>query len=417
MIDLLAVRFNHNPDSARDDALSIRENAKTGISVPEWVKGMTKPEDSRAAYAIREITGHTITIEAKLVCSNPSVNAAYVRAVQPPPPTPPSGWLAWVMKMLEKFPILWHLLAFMFVTGHGKNLLGEVQERNVVFDADGETEFEPFELDKHWLLQRGVGIHQVHWRWQYRLTASGSWVDFADSKHRIYTVLEVPTSPWQQVYQGGSNEQLPWTDVLEHACEWAARTNQVDQAAAQVTRALNRLGPSNLEYSGTGHWFISPKHNFFECSQFLPKLKPQPAGSSPQPVDCSDMATAVTTFANVLGCDLAESQMNSWSSPEQFHTNPIHPIGRPGFTTTLWTYHEVAWKGSGSAGDHLFDGSLLLNGHSNPANAPYSDLEAVNMLFGNPGSGDYRDKLAAANPAGNRAKCSPNMQPRRRAVR
>lgn len=417
MIELLAVKFNHDTGSARADALSIRKNATQAIAVPEWVKGMTKPEDSLAAYALRPIAGHTVTIRAKFARLDPSITSAYIRAIQPPPPPPPPGWGAWVHQMLERFPILWWLVAFMFVTGHGKNVLGDVKEHEVTFGAQGETEYEPFDLEHLWMAQRGVGVHEVHWRWQYRLNKTSPWTDFDDSRHRIYTVLDVPTGPWQQQpYSNGTNDQLPWTDVLDYACRWAAWTSTLDDAATQVTRALNKLGGSILTYSGLGHWFISFHHNYFECTDFLKRLA-APAGTALQRVDCSDSATALSTFANVLGCDLAQSQMNSWTDPDQFVTNPIRAIGGSYHSPTTWTYHEVAWKGTGSASDALFDASLHLNGNSNPANSPYSDLDPVNIVFGAVGSGGYRDKLAAATPAGNRAKCYPKQKPVRRTVR
>jgi hypothetical protein len=319
--------------------------------------------------------------------------------------------------MLEKFPILWHLIAFMFVTGHGKNLLGVVKEHLVTFGAKGETEYEPFELVNHWMLKRGVGIHTVHWRWQYRLTSSGPWIDFDDSKHRIYTVLATPTAPWEQgPYQGGSNGQLPWTEVLDYACRWAAWTSHVDDSAAQVTRALNKLGGGTLVYSGYDHWFISPNGRYFECTKFLARLGA--ASNTPaQTVDCSDSATALSTFANAVGCDLSQSQMcDPTDTSRGFHTNWIQPIGKAAPTKTWWSYHEVAWTGAGDVNDRVYDASLHLNGNPNPASFPYSKLEPISMRFGTTGSGDYRDKLAAP-PASNRDMAYPRKKLRRRPVK
>jgi hypothetical protein len=52
-VQLLAIKFNHDPGSAMNDALNIRRNVSTWINVPEWQQGIcVNPEDSPAAYAI-----------------------------------------------------------------------------------------------------------------------------------------------------------------------------------------------------------------------------------------------------------------------------------------------------------------------------------------------------------------------------
>lgn len=64
---------------------------------------------------------------------------------------------------------------------------------------------------------------------------------------RVYSVLEVPKSPWQQTPYSSTNIQLLWTDVLDYACRWASFTNDRDDAAAQVTRGVYELGPAIVQ--------------------------------------------------------------------------------------------------------------------------------------------------------------------------
>ena len=168
-IELLAIKFNHDAQAHSGDALNIRRNATAEIIVPEWVRGMSKAEDSVAAYSIRDTHNNTITIQAKLARLVPSITKAEVRAIQTPPPPPPTGWKAWLAKLLEQFPILWDILLFLFYRGVGQNVLGMVKPTEVTFPASGETGFFSFELDKHWLKRRGVHRDIVKWRWQYRL--------------------------------------------------------------------------------------------------------------------------------------------------------------------------------------------------------------------------------------------------------
>ncbi len=416
---LLAIKFNHDSNSANEDALNLRRNATDFVDVPEWVRGMIKPEESLAAYSLRETKGHTIKIQVKFACATAGISSAYIRAVPPPPPPPPpppSWWLQLLKRLLALFPVLWQVLAFLVGAGFGKNVLGEVKEKQVTFLASGETGYETFELKKDWLQQRGVGVHDVTWEWQYRVNTTNPWTSFAQSNHRIYTVLGVPQSPWQQKPYSKANTQLPWTEVLDYSCSAAAWAFTLKDAAAKITQAVNALGPNVLKYSGASHWYSGPGD--FDCTAFLDLLNPNTSSNgNGHRVDCSDCATILSTFANILGCDLSQCQMNSWSKFESFKTNPILPIGLSGWAPTTWNYHEVAWTGGGGVNDHVFDASLHLNNNANPANKPYVPSLAADLRFGNPGDGDYRDKLASANPTGNRKKCYPDQHSRRRTVK
>ena len=62
-VRLEAIKFNHDPGSATADALTLRRNATQTVAVPEWQWGVSvNPEDSPAAYAMKETQGQTITI-------------------------------------------------------------------------------------------------------------------------------------------------------------------------------------------------------------------------------------------------------------------------------------------------------------------------------------------------------------------
>ncbi len=418
-VHLSAIKFNHDPTSMSNDALNIRRNFTEPVTVPEWHRVMTKPEESVAAYAIRETQGNTLTIQALFGCTDPQITTVEVRAIQPLPPPPPAEWWQLWLRLLEAFPWLWHLLIYLAGMGYGKNVLGEVRARKVEFKPDGESEFVSFELNKHWVDKRGVGVHTVTWDWQWRLKPTDPWTTFWTSHHRIYTLLQVPQPPWQQTPYSDSNTQLPWSEVLDHACLWAAYATTTDDAATLVTRSLNAKGPAVLTYSGSGHWYSDS--SYFDCTGFLDLLDPKSKIPKPDNVDCSDCATILSTFANILGCELSQSQMNDPYKPKSsFFTNPILSIGSIGvaqMAPTKWNYHEVAWTGGGGSNDNVYDASLHLNGNPNPANQPYTELLPTNMRFGEPNDGDYRDKLAAVKPDGNRAKCYPKQKPIRRKVR
>lgn len=378
-IALLAIKFNHNPATADTDALNIRRNASQSIAVPEWIRSMTKPEDSLAAYSIRETTGKIVTIQAKFERLVPNITTVEVRAIQPPPHPPPKGWLAWLLQLLRKNLWLWHLLLFLLYWGFGKNVLGMVKPRKITFHPHGETDFETFELEKHWLQKRGVGIHIVKWWWQYRIKPTDPWTTFAHSAHKIYTVLEVPKPPWKQ--QPYPDSQNPWTDILNRACDWATFCNTSDRVANAITERVNR--GLKLTYEAAKGDSMYTKGDKFLATHFISYL--QTGAGLGNKVNCTDCATIVTTFANLLGCDLFASRMG-WD----FDLNSILAIG----PIAIWTncpfgvsgpsrfgYHEVAWTGTGGHNDPLYDACLKVDGGNLPWSAPHIELLPKKIPF------------------------------------
>jgi hypothetical protein len=193
---LEAIKFNHDPTSATNDAFNIGENARPSWRVPEWRRGISvNPEDSTAAYAIKETRGNTISIQAKLKRTDPNIQKCYVRAVDPTADAPP---------LVGCIGLLYRLL--LIITGGrfgavqrslSGNILGEVKAKQITFPADGETDFTTFQLHHMRLWSAGMGLHTVTWRWQFRLRPSEPWTDFATTTHNIYSLPELPISPWE----------------------------------------------------------------------------------------------------------------------------------------------------------------------------------------------------------------------------
>jgi hypothetical protein len=101
--------------------------------------------------------------------------------------------------------------------------------------------------------------------------------------------------------------------------------------------------------------------------------------------------------------------------------NPIRAIGRttwdpgcPDWGIPGFDYHEVAWEGAGTATDRVWDACLEVDGDDDPTSQPHTPLLPTNMVFGTPGSGDYRDRLATPD---SRSLCEPQGAGGRRPVR
>ena len=401
-VELQAIKFNHDPGSAAGDALNIRRNATRFVDIPEWRRGVSeRPEDSVAAYAVDEIRNNPVTVQVRLARTDSLPPSVEVRALQPPLP-----W-AWLWAAYTSGNVaLWH-----FVLETHVNVLGEVRTREVTFGSDGSTGFETFELQNHRLPSCGVGLHRVEWHWQYRTGPAAPWIDFERTTHQIYTVLEAPTEPWLQQPYDNRNLELPWTEVLDHACRWARRARTQAAAAALVTHNVYDLGRRNvLEY---GCPLLAPTvyaFPYFRCTEFLKRLKGD-VGLG-EFCNCTDCATIVSTFSNALGCDLSQSRMQTFGAA--FPVNPIRAIGLANWDTPcglgFFGYHEVAWTGACTENDAVFDACLEVDSTA-PPHLPFTPLLPANVRFGGSGEGLYRDLLAA--PWG-RHLCDPQPLTRQR---
>jgi len=429
-LQLQSITFNHDPTSAQNDAVNIRHNASTFSPVPEWQRGIsTSSADSVAAYALQETLGNRLTIRVELTRTNPRLTAATVRAVPisspSPTPPPPVWWPYWPIPYYPPYYYwtyygpytLWPVVSYTAAAASPpSSVLGSVKSRQVQFQAGQESIELLFELQNPRLWTRGVGTHPVTWLWQYRLGGTLLWQNFALTRHKIYTILTLPTDPWQQAPFNLSNTQLPWTEVLDVACDWAYGAKTLDEAAARITRAVYDLGDSSLRYGcelGGFTQYTDLFYPYFYCSEFLEYLNGGIGRGGL--INCTDCATIVSTFANILGCDLWQARMGA--DFPVFATNPIRAIGYDKWGSACgfagFSMHEVAWKGACSVDDELFDACLELDGGSDPTRPPHVPRLPLNMRFGKPGDGHYRDRLAAPHDNA-RELCAPQQGSRRR---
>lgn len=424
-----SIRFNHTPGSARLSAINVRRNAGAPVTTPEWRRGQTAlPEQSPAVYAIGNVDPRALTVRVALRTDDPSLSAVEVRAIEAPRPSLP-WWLPYYVHQPELLwgpnPLFARLSdyqawlsysawyrAVQAVANAGPNVLGEVAPTVVSFGPNRRTRTENLPLAGPRLVERGVSVGDVAWRWQYRPAGGGAWRDMGTTLHRVYSVLAVPTAPWTQSPSGPDNTQLPWLEVLDFACDWARGARTAEEAASAVTRRVFALGNGMLQYGCPIGAVTRYSFPHFNCTAFLERLRGG-VGNGPY-VNCTDCATIVSTFANALGCDLWQSRMGSYDPP--FETNPIRVIGSwlwqsPCGTGLGFSYHEVAWSGGCTAEDAIFDACVALDADVNPTSPPIRGEVPANLRFGMPGDGQYRDRMAA--PSG-RALCVPRPAERKR---
>jgi hypothetical protein len=380
LLRLETIKFNHDPFSATIDAFNIRRNETEFVNAPEWQRDLSiHPEDSPAAYALCETRANTLTIQASFSCYDRSLEALEIRALDArlyPEPADDSYLLALAMRLLR--PALRSSIG---------NVLGEVEAKHIKL-CGGEIGLQTFALKNVRIWDVGVSVQDIVWRWQYRLDTTGEWTDFARTTHRIYTVLSMPKRPWQQEPHKSSNTQLPWAEVLDRACGWAAGAHNADQAAKLITQRVNALGPELFCYEGSRHY--TDDHNF-DCAAFLSRL--HGGLGNGRDINCDDCAAIVSTFANALGCDLSQSSIDPVTIG-QFKLKPIIKIGSSDWESGgEFQHHSTASKGGCREEDEVFDACLHVDVNDDPTKPPVALLPS-NLRFGRLGEHYYRFRLA-----------------------
>jgi len=346
-VSLASISFDYDPVGTSVDALTIRRNYATDISVPEWVPGKKLPAEAPCAYAMNLIAGKTPTIQA--VFNIPAATSHSIR-----------------------------------IQATGGGIMGAIDPVTVAFGSDTSATV-TLSLSHQALAAGGVQRADVTWTWQYQVDG-GTWTTMASTQHRVYVILDMPNTPWKQT-PNRTNQQLPWTDVLDYTCTWAGGAKSVDEVLSKVTTKVN--SGINLIYD-TAHGasvYIGTSGGIssFLCGQFIDFLNTGKGNG--RTVNCTDCATIVTTFANILGSDVMASIMAyNIRTGEGFLCNQILAIGTTTwalpFGTGYFSYHEVAWTGTGCMTDNVYDACLQYDTGSNPwGTGSHTPGLPVNIVF------------------------------------
>lgn len=402
-LQLKSIAFNHPAAANVKFTIDIRRNRTQSVQVPEWLNTPEEVRADPAVYVIERIRRdvRNLTLSVSLVSTDASIQAATIRAVSQ------------------------HISP--------RDFLGNVVAKRVRFPEAGVPVTVNFNLTNSQLLALGVNMYNVVWDWQFSLTGNAhDFQAFDTSRHKIYAVLATPTLPWTQ---NSDDDQLPWTEVLDWACAWAEGAHDLDEAATRVTQSVYNLGRILVDIDGLGrltplfeydcpggggHHYIDP--GIFHCGRFLMRLNRAP--SDGPFVNCDDCAAIVSTFANVLGCNLAQVMMGP--AEGAFNLNPAILIGAlPGdwkvgcpVTVPSFSHHTVAWKGATTWRGEVYDACLMVDGDSNPGGPPSSrhvELLPTNIRFGRVTDRGYRFRLASG-PRANLEKCTPMRTDRKRVV-
>jgi hypothetical protein len=263
--------------------------------------------------------------------------------------------------------------------------LGGVRDKDItpVFGSGGLSN--PIDFELMWPLPDQVERTDVSLNWFARPSPGpGLVAAIGSATHRLYMVLAQPTAPWVA--------ETPWIEGLDIACVWAAGAADADTAAGLITQRYNGSGVVSYDtvQGATQYGFTT-----FSFSQMIDRLNGGPGLGGK--VNCTDSADTVSTFSNLIGCDLWESRME-----QSFALNEVIAIGYNVWAVPFgwgFSYHEVPWKGACTDSDNIFDGCLQVDGDADPTTAPHTPLLPQNMLFGDCTAMNYRKRLCT--PAAN----------------
>lgn len=203
----------------------------------------------------------------------------------------------------------------------------------------------------------------IAWRFETK-NGAGAWVTVPGSQAsttlRIYGVLGNS--------QGTAAPDLPWVAVVDEATvAIAGKAKDAKGAREILVRHVNEgMGLTYDRASGASHYTDYPTAwvtATFQLARFLGRTR----GTI---VNCSDCASILSTYANMIGADVRYAIIG-WN----FHLNPIRGIGSTAFGSPFnsggrsFRYHAVVSPDSAATID---DATLAVDGDATPSVAPFT---------------------------------------------
>lgn len=222
--------------------------------------------------------------------------------------------------------------------------------------------------------------HPVAWRFEAK-DASGAWREIPGAGSsvtvRLYGVLGNT--------QGTTAPNLPWVAVVDDATRAVngAAADAAGVRSALVRHVYQELGLSYDRAQGASH-YTSYAGTYAAAGFKLARFLGRDFGPI---VNCSDCASILSTYANMIGADLSYTIITS-----SFSLHPILGIGASAFGSPFdsgrmaFTYHAVT---SPDAAATIWDATLAVDGDADPATAPY-----VKKLVQGMAGAEYLDRLS-----------------------
>lgn len=217
----------------------------------------------------------------------------------------------------------------------------------------------------------GVGRFDVELVFHLESRSGEDWVRLPGSvrtQHRIYGLAARPEFDYEDA------PHRPWVDVLDQVADWVDGTTADPDAvgAAIVEGVFYELGLQYDNERGASHYTSYPGGSYSDAAFNLSRFQEQADGNV---INCSDAASIVSTYANMVGLAQRYHIIRHRTS-ERFELNFLHAIGRDWGASpflsgrSAFRYHAVV----GPPDTRIFDATLALDGDGDPGSAPHELL-------------------------------------------
>jgi|GEM_PF-1574995 len=226
----------------------------------------------------------------------------------------------------------------------------------------------------------GFSRKSINIAWQYK-DNSDAWTTMRSIPVTVYYIPNKPNLPW--IINESNNSQNPWTDALDMLLTWGVN-NMSDKTdiATQITTYVN--SSLNLKYdTSMGASKYCVKQGYFKSTSFISDAKSKTGAI----VNCTDCATIVSTFSNLIGANLYQVRFENTKYRGIFYCNKIISIGYKTWEYPFgdsvsggFSYHEIAFDSGKSYTSKIYDACLKVNENA-ISGGGYKELLPVNKRF------------------------------------
>ncbi|MBX3269552.1 MAG: hypothetical protein KF729_04795 [Sandaracinaceae bacterium] len=217
-----------------------------------------------------------------------------------------------------------------------------------------------------------VGRYDVAygWRFEARRGPSAPWTPIPGrftTTHRLYGLVAAPTFGRPEV------PHRAWVDVVDRVAGWVdGASADADAVGARIVEGIYyELGLSYDRQSGASHYTNHP--GGFERATFeLSRFRDLANGAV---INCSDAASIVSTYANMVGIDL-RYHIIQHRTRTQFELHYLAAIGFDFAASpflsgrSAFRYHAIV----GPPDTRVLDATLALDGDTDPSRPPHEVL-------------------------------------------
>lgn len=201
----------------------------------------------------------------------------------------------------------------------------------------------------------------------------GPWVTLPGAfttSHRVYGLVAAPS------FDRTDAPHRPWVDVVDRVAGWVdGASAEPDQVASRIVEGVfYELGLRYDNERGASFYTTYPSFSSFRNAVFdLSRFQGLENGTV---INCSDAASIVSSYANMMGIDLRYRILQNRFGGG-FDLNYLYAIGRGGFARSpflsgraSFSYHAI----TANPDALVFDATLAVDGDGAPGSPPHTTL-------------------------------------------